>query len=109
MYADLAFLRVWDSRFKMTDFEKTPAQLTEPGVVEERKSRWNSFLGFVQGRSNDPNTLGKELLQKALEYDEAQLELDAIKVRRKLDWMVIPMVWHQSRVSHYNGEAHAPR
>jgi hypothetical protein len=43
-------------------------------------------------RKNDLNELGKEMLQQSLQYDQAQLEVDAIKVRRKLDFLVLPMV-----------------
>lgn len=84
----------------MADIEKSQAHVTEPAVAVEGpssptpSSQKKSFLGRfrLEGRTNDPNVLGKEFLQRALEFDEAQLEADSIKVRRKLDWMVIPMV-----------------
>ncbi|KIX03614.1 uncharacterized protein Z518_07167 [Rhinocladiella mackenziei CBS 650.93] len=76
----------------MADPEKNPAPISEPVVEVDSTIRPNKILSFWKGRINDPNVLGKELLEKALQVDEAQLEQDAIKVRRKLDWMVIPMM-----------------
>lgn len=52
-------------------------------------------LGWLQrlgGRKTNLNELGKEYFQQALQYDQAQLERDSIKVRRKLDFIVLPMV-----------------
>lgn len=48
--------------------------------------------GFLARRKVDLNDLGKEYFEKSLQYDEAQLERDAIKVRRKLDFIVLPMM-----------------
>lgn len=33
------------------------------------------------------------VFEQSLQYDPAQLERDAVKVRRKLDFVVLPMVW----------------
>ncbi len=76
----------------MADLEKSQAHITEPPVEAAPSTRKASILDSFRARTNDPNVLGKELLQKALEFDEAQLERDAIKVRRKLDFIVVPMV-----------------
>ena len=80
----------------MADIEKEPVRVSEPaieaGTTVTKPARSSTILDFLTEQKNDPNVLGKELLQKALEYDEAQLEQDAIKVRRKLDFMVIPLV-----------------
>lgn len=38
--------------------------------------------------------IGLALFQQSQQYDTAQLEIDAIKVRRKLDFIVLPMVYH---------------
>ena len=76
----------------MADIEKSQAHITEPAVEATLPLPKAPFLARFQNRTNDPNVLGKELLQKALEFDEAQLERDAIKVRRKLDFIVVPMV-----------------
>ena len=51
-------------------------------------------------RKNDLNELGKDMLRQSLQYDEAQLEADAIKVRQKLDFMVLPMVRSAGLVPH---------
>lgn len=82
----------------MSDIEKEPIRTTEPAVdigvstSVTDISKFQKLLSFLSERKNDPNVLGKELLKKALEYDPEQLERDAIKVRRKLDVIVIPMV-----------------
>ncbi|KAI1380383.1 MFS general substrate transporter [Hypoxylon crocopeplum] len=51
----------------------------------------NAFQRIIH-RRNDLNELGKEMLQQSLQYDQAQLEADAIKVRWKLDLLVLPMM-----------------
>lgn len=79
----------------MADIEKEPVRASEPAVevgVATDVPKTQKFLSFLTEQKNDPNVLGKELLQKALEYDPEQLERDGIKVRRKLDFIVIPMV-----------------
>lgn len=58
------------------------------GLVLPKKN----ILGDLIHRRNDPNQLGKDMLQQSLQYDRAQLEADAIKVRWKLDLLVLPMV-----------------
>ncbi|KAL4906381.1 hypothetical protein BDW74DRAFT_190114 [Aspergillus multicolor] len=40
----------------------------------------------------DLNEVGRDYFQRALQYDEAQLERDAVKVRRKLDFYVLPLM-----------------
>ncbi|KAL4806812.1 major facilitator superfamily domain-containing protein [Aspergillus unguis] len=40
----------------------------------------------------DLNEVGKDYFQQSLQYDQAQLERDAVKVRRKLDLYVLPMM-----------------
>lgn len=79
----------------MADIEKAPVQAAEPEVelgTTSTLSKSQRLLSFLSEEKNDPNILGKELLRKALEYDPEQLERDSIKVRRKLDFIVIPMV-----------------
>jgi hypothetical protein len=79
----------------MSDMEKTPVQAGPAEPTDEAGTtvpRQNKLMEFLTLQTNDPNILGKELLQKALEIDEEQLERDGVKVRRKLDWIVIPMV-----------------
>ncbi|KAK4946608.1 hypothetical protein LTR10_014460 [Elasticomyces elasticus] len=79
----------------MADAEKAPVEVTQPraeestpqtGTVTSKAGFWKA--SFV----NDPNELGRDLLTKALEFDEAQLERDSIKVRKKLDFIVLPMM-----------------
>jgi hypothetical protein len=66
-------------------------QVTEQGdAVRSKPSK--TFVERRRAEIRDPNAVGKALLQRALEFDEAQLERDAVRVRRKLDLIVIPMV-----------------
>jgi hypothetical protein len=58
----------------------------------EVKTKGNAFNRLIH-RKNDLNLLGKEMLQQSLQYDQAQLEADSVKVKRKLDFLVLPMVW----------------
>lgn len=51
-----------------------------------------SWLDRLGGQKIDLNDLGREYFQQSLQYDQAQLERDAIKVRRKLDFYVLPIV-----------------
>lgn len=55
-----------------------------------------SFLSSLWAR-DDPDRLGQEMLQRSLQYDRAQLEADSVKVRRKLDFIVLPMVCPEFR------------
>ncbi|KAI1495497.1 MFS transporter [Biscogniauxia marginata] len=63
----------------------------ELGVGSVSSSKHNAFQRLLH-RRNDLDLLGKEMLQQSLQYDQAQLEADAIKVRRKLDFIVLPMM-----------------
>jgi hypothetical protein len=81
----------------MSDIEKTPTKVTRPPSVEaaqmEAAPKAGRITGLLKGTTvNDLDVLGRDMLQKALEYDEAQLERDAVKVRKKLDFLVLPMV-----------------
>ncbi len=77
----------------MADVEKTPAQVAGPPATEEAPKQKGTLLEFLKGTTlNDPNVLGRDLLEKALAFDEAQLERDGVRVRRKLDFIVLPMV-----------------
>ncbi len=85
----------------MSDIEKTAAQVTQPPQMEAASPRAGRITGLIKGPTiNDLNVLGKDMLQKALEYDEAQLERDAVKVRKKLDFLVLPMVHISLTPSH---------
>lgn len=62
----------------------------EPGITLEQTEK-NIFHRFTHHK-NDLDELGRDVLQQSLQYDTAQLERDAVKVRRKLDFIVLPMV-----------------
>ena len=72
-----------------TSSAKSPVDV-ESGVGLELPKE-NALQRLIH-RRNDLNQLGKDMLQKSLQYDRAQLEADAVKVRWKLDLMVLPMV-----------------
>jgi hypothetical protein len=55
-------------------------------------SKPTGLLARIKGQKVDLNELGKEYYQQSLQYDEAQLQRDSVKVRRKLDFLVLPMV-----------------
>ncbi|KAI1846987.1 hypothetical protein JX265_006816 [Neoarthrinium moseri] len=63
---------------------------TDIGTSSVLKNQ-NAFQRLMH-RKNDLNDLGKEMLQQSFHYDQAQLEADAVKVRRKLDFLVLPMM-----------------
>lgn len=46
----------------------------------------------VPGKNGDQLDIGFGLFQQSHQYNTAQLERDAVKVRRKLDFIVLPMV-----------------
>ncbi|KAJ9137934.1 MFS general substrate transporter [Pleurostoma richardsiae] len=78
----------------MAEEKKSP---TGPSPAESEveagfTAREQSGLSRLFVRRNDLNELGKEMLQQSLQYDEAQLERDAIRVKRKLDFLVLPMM-----------------
>jgi hypothetical protein len=49
-------------------------------------------LWFYGKRGRTDSDIGLDLYQESLQYDPAQLEKDAAKVKRKLDFIVLPMV-----------------
>ncbi|ORY54954.1 MFS transporter [Pseudomassariella vexata] len=57
----------------------------------------NAFQRLLH-RTNDLDDLGRDILQQSLQFDEAQLEADAKKVRRKLDFIVLPMVYDDNHM-----------
>jgi hypothetical protein len=50
------------------------------------------LLARLKGERVDLNDVAKAYFQESLQYDQAQLERDSAKVRRKLDFIVLPMV-----------------
>lgn len=71
-----------------TTVTSPPSPDIGPGTMKKR----NKFLNAVKGHARDPNEYGKQLFEQALEYDEAQLERDALKVKRKIDFMILPLM-----------------
>jgi hypothetical protein len=61
---------------------------TSLGQVTYRRG----WLARLKGQVQDPDELGKELFAKSQQYDEAQLERDAVRVRRKLDFILLPLM-----------------
>lgn len=66
--------------------------LAEKGQVTEISS------SVPEGIHTD---VARRYFELSLQYDQAQLEKDAVKVRRKLDFMVLPMVTHLYPNSYY--------
>jgi hypothetical protein len=62
---------------------------SEHDVGSSKSVGWLRRLG---GRNQNLNEVGKDYFQQSLQYDPAQLERDAVKVCRKLDFYVLPMV-----------------
>ncbi|KAA8650883.1 uncharacterized protein ATNIH1004_003572 [Aspergillus tanneri] len=60
---------------------------TESSTVPLKKSFFRRL-----SPQNGPNKLAQDMLQQSLHFDQAQLEADSVKVRRKLDFLVLPMM-----------------
>lgn len=81
----------------MADVEKkaeavaiaSPASLDITGGSTRKR---NKLVSILKGHVADPNEYGKELFEQALQYDEAQLKRDAVKVRRKIDFLILPLM-----------------
>ncbi|KAI0009221.1 MFS general substrate transporter [Xylariaceae sp. FL0662B] len=77
------------SEKKDSTVAKSPVD-TERGVSVV-VSKQNAILRLIH-RRNNLDELGRDMLQQSLQYDRAQLEADAVRVRRKLDFLVLPMM-----------------
>lgn len=55
-------------------------------------SFWTSLWTGIKGQQQDPDAIGRHLFEQAAQYDPAQLEADAARVRRKLDFLLLPMM-----------------
>lgn len=74
----------------MTDLEKTlDTKATRPTSLNGSKLGHSSILN---SHTEDHTDIGLELYQKSLQFDPDQLARDAIKVRRKRDYIVLPMM-----------------
>lgn len=73
----------------MKDLEKSPvsSEGTDISPIEQGEVLDHST------KIGEKSDIGYDLFQESHQYDEAQLERDAVKVRRKLDFMVLPMVY----------------
>lgn len=87
----------------MQETEKGPLTNVDPssppsdvaiGQVEEQ-SKIKGLVERLKGTKTDPDELGRQLFEEPQQYDEAQLERDAVKVRRKLGFLLLPMVLYQ--------------
>lgn len=79
----------------MADIEKTvgvdaPEITAHAGETQEIPAK---VLG------GDHTDIGLDLFQQSHQYDVAQLEIDAVKVRRKLDFIVLPMVIYPMKIN----------
>lgn len=64
-----------------------PDKMSIEGEVAEVQTHEETNLKSVAEKD-----IGFDLFPKSLQYDTAQLEIDAVKVRRKLDFIVLPMM-----------------
>ena len=82
----------------MADIEKHPSNASTPPRIDidngtsKNATFFGRFWGTVNGEQQDPDSIGRELFAKSAQYPEAQLEHDAIRVRWKLDLMILPMM-----------------
>lgn len=83
----------------MADMEKHTAQSApSPHSSDDAvgTSKDNGLFGrifdAVKGQQQDPDAIGRHLFEQSAQYPEAQLERDAIRVRRKLDFLILPMM-----------------
>lgn len=68
----------------MEGVEKRPNPQDSPEIPSHERQT----LEFNEKHAD----IGLGLFQQSHQYDTAQLELDAVKVRRKLDFILLPMV-----------------
>ncbi|KAL3477193.1 major facilitator superfamily domain-containing protein [Aspergillus californicus] len=71
------------------EVDEAVTSASDHGVGSTKNVNWLYRLG---GTSIDLNEVGKDYFQQSLQYDLAQLERDAAKVCRKLDFYVLPMM-----------------
>ncbi|CAK7271777.1 hypothetical protein SEPCBS119000_004777 [Sporothrix epigloea] len=77
---------------KVMDASEAAASSSDHGVGTTADVEKGSFLSRLKGQRIDLDELGKQYYQQSLQYDEEQLKRDAIKVRRKLDFLVLPLM-----------------
>lgn len=78
----------------MADIEKRAAPAPDSGISPDYGNRDSTE---IPSKANFAD-IGYDLFQQSQQYDTTQLEIDSVKVRRKLDFIVLPMVSQSSRV-----------
>ena len=61
------------------------------GSQDVERGMQTGIIQRLRANRNDPNEIGRDLFEQSQQYDEAQLERDALRVRRKIDLLVLPM------------------
>lgn len=79
----------------MSTSKKVSKEATFPTDVGVGTIESGGLLARLRGQRADLNELGKEYFLQSLQYDPAKLKRDSITVRRKLDFIVLPMVQDQ--------------
>ncbi|CAI6093136.1 unnamed protein product [Clonostachys chloroleuca] len=76
----------------MSKIKEVDAPVTSASDHENGTSRSVGLISRLKGQRMDLNELGKAYFQQSLQYEEHQLERDSVKVRRKLDFYVLPLM-----------------
>lgn len=61
-------------------------------TIEQPSSRLSNLWTTLKGQAQDPDAIGRHLFEQSTAYTPAQLERDAARVRRKLDFILLPMM-----------------
>ncbi|KAH6712288.1 MFS transporter [Leptodontidium sp. MPI-SDFR-AT-0119] len=72
----------------MADIEKRAAPAPDSGISPDYGNRDSTE---IPSKANFAD-IGYDLFQQSQQYDTTQLEIDSVKVRRKLDFIVLPMM-----------------
>lgn len=81
----------------MSEEKRASQSVSSPTDMGFGSSKPAGFMDRLKGQKIDLNDVGREYFEQSLQYDPAQLARDAVKVRRKLDFMVLPMVRQSMR------------
>lgn len=87
----------------MSILKEADEAITSSSDHEYGSTKSIGWLDHLWGKPMDLNEIGKEYFQQSLQYDQAQLERDSVKVCRKLDFYVLPIV-----ISHFSPENQVP-
>lgn len=73
--------------------DKKAADIQGDGIhLSAERSTSLGVLDSITKRDETHTDVGLELFQKSLQYDQEQLAADVGRVRRKLDFLVLPMM-----------------